>query len=143
MTAAERLLSADVFQDQTFADLALEAAELSGKDFLRCTFRGAKLPQSRWEGDRLEDCLFEDCDLSRLRPAPRTLSGVVFRRSKLMGVEWSRIPNPAVSFEECDLRYGAFLDMVLKGAQLKGCKAAEGTFSGCDLTRADFTGTDL
>src|SRR5512140_2772801 len=125
MTAAERLLSADVFQDQTFADLALEAAELSGKDFLRCTFRGAKLPQSRWEGVRLEDCLFEDCDLSRLRPAPRTLTDVTFRRTKLMGIEWSKLRNPGLTFEECDLRYAAFLDVSLRGTAFRGCKAGE------------------
>jgi uncharacterized protein YjbI with pentapeptide repeats len=143
MVSADRLLASDSFQDETFADLELEAADLSGKEFYRCTFRGVKLRQSRWEGARLEECVFEDCDLSRLRPAPRTLTGVTFRRTKLMGIEWAKLRNPSITFEECDLRYAAFVDAGLRGTSFRGCKAGEATFSGCDLGGADFSGADL
>jgi uncharacterized protein YjbI with pentapeptide repeats len=143
MTPADRLTTEDAFRDETFADLELEAADLGGKDFYRCVFRAVKLRQSRWEGARLEECVFEDCDLSRLRPAPRTLTAVTFRRTKLVGVEWSKLRNPSLTFEECDLRYAAFLDVGLRGTAFRGCKGGEATFSACDLTQADFSGTDL
>jgi uncharacterized protein YjbI with pentapeptide repeats len=143
MTDAERLATEGVFQGVTFGELELDEADLSGKDFSRCTFRGVKLRRSRWDGVRLEECLFEDCDLSRLRPGPRTAAGVTFRRTKLMGVELAKLGTPVLAFEECDLRYAAFLDLNLKGTVFRGCKLGEATFSGCDLSQASFAGADL
>ena len=143
MTDAERLVAEDVFQGVTFGELELDDADLSGKDFSRCAFRGVKLRRSRWDGARLEECVFEDCDLSRLGPGPRTAAGVTFRRTKLMGVELAKLGNPVLAFEECDLRYAAFLDLHLWGAVFRGCKLGEATFSGCDLSQASFAGADL
>src|SRR5213078_4174008 len=95
------LTTEQILEDQTFEGLDLPQADLSGKEFSRCTFRHLKLPESRWKGARLEDCVFEDCDLTRMDPSQMRALGVTFRRSKLMGADWTGVSkNPQLSFEE-------------------------------------------
>src|SRR5205814_6996891 len=68
MATPSKLTTEQILEDQTFDGLDLPQADLSGKEFSRCTFRQLKLQESRWKGARLEDCVFEDCDLTRMDP---------------------------------------------------------------------------
>ncbi len=77
------------FDDTLFDGLEFADADLGGKVFANCTFRNMKLPQSRWARARLEDCVFEACDLTRLAPAGMVLRGVAFMLCKLMGIDWT------------------------------------------------------
>lgn len=113
------------------------------KELYRCTFRGAKLAESRWSGVRLEQCVFEDCDLTRLDPRGMGLVDVVFRRSKLLGVDFSHASNPEVRFEASNLEYATFDKLGLRRLAVIDCKVTEATFSRCDLVEADFSGSDL
>jgi uncharacterized protein YjbI with pentapeptide repeats len=143
-TPPPRLDAEDFFADVTFADLALEAADLRGKELQRCTFRRCKLPESRWARAKLEDCVFEHCDLTRMAPQELGLRGVTFKDTKLMGVDWTDTgPHPNVTFEGCDLRYASFVKMRLRGTKFLRCMAREANFLEVDLTEADFTDTDL
>jgi uncharacterized protein YjbI with pentapeptide repeats len=142
--AAPTLLEGDFFADQVFSDLTLAAADLSGKELARCTFRRCKLPESRWARTKLEDCVFEDCDLTGMAPHELALRGVVFKGTKLMGVDWTELGKlPDVSFERCDLRYASFVKQRLRATRFVGCIAREASFLEVDLGEADFTGTDL
>jgi len=144
MSTLERLLAETAFDDVTFSGLDAAGADLSGKEFCQCRFVGVKLPESRWRRARLEDCVFDGCDLTRMLPAGVTLLDVRFVRSKLLGVDWSDVSrDPGVSFEECDLRYSTFVRTGLRKAVLRGCLAVDATFLGCDLVEADFSGTTL
>jgi fluoroquinolone resistance protein len=138
------LLAGDFFADRTFSDLMLDAADLSGKELQRCTFRRCKLPASVWARSKLEECLFEHCDLTRMAPQELALREVTFKDSKLMGVDWTDLgPLPNVAFEACDLRYASFVKLKLKATKFLRCTAREANFIDVDLTEADFTGTDL
>ena len=137
------LRDGDAFADVTFSDLTIASADLSGKEFQHCTFRRCKLPESRWAETRLEDCQFEGCDLLRFAPAKLSLRGVIFKDTRLMGVDWSLLgPMPNVHFEQCDLRYSSFVRLKLRKTRFVGCTARETNFIDVDLTEADFTGTD-
>jgi fluoroquinolone resistance protein len=142
---ADNLFGTDeVFVEQTFDDLMGEGLSVAGKEFQRCLFRRCKLPQSRWPEARLEDCVFEDCDLTRMAPQALACRGVIFKGSKLMGVEWSGLGAlPDLAFDGCDLRYASFVDLRLRALKLIGCLAREANFLGVDLTEADFSGSDL
>jgi fluoroquinolone resistance protein len=134
----------DVFVEQTFDDLVGEGLSVAGKEFQRCVFRRCKLPQSRWPETRLEDCVFEDCDLTRMAPQALACRGVIFKGSKLMGVEWSGLGAlPDLAFDGCDLRYASFVELRLRALKLVGCLAREANFLAVDLTEADFSGSDL
>ena len=140
----QRLLAEDSFENETFRDLDLERAELSGKDFYRCTFEGCRLQESRWKNSRLEDCTVRGSDLTRASLSGTGLRGVRFEGSKLMGVDWSAAaPHPELAFQECNLRYASFVGMSLRQTAFLRCMAQEANFLDSDLSESDFAGTDL
>jgi uncharacterized protein YjbI with pentapeptide repeats len=118
--------------------------DLSDKEFTNCVFQFLRGEGSVWKRARLEDCVFEDCDLTRAQVGHARFFGATFRRSKLMGIDWSGLgPNPTVAFEECDLRYASFVKLNLRKTTFRACKAIEANFIECDMKEADFTDTDL
>jgi uncharacterized protein YjbI with pentapeptide repeats len=138
--ATDRLLAGDEFEGETFDGLALESADLGGKDLRDCTFRRCKLGESTWKQSRLEDCVFDACDLTRLAPAGLALRGVELRASKLMGIDFSRVSTlPQVAFADCDLRYAAFVGLALRKTPFLRCTIVEANFVDCDLAEATFT----
>ena len=144
MDIIEHLRQGDLFEDEVIEGIDAQGLDLSGKDFFRCTFRHVKLQESRWRGAHLEDCIFEDADLTCMQPAGMAARGVNFRRCKLMGIDWTEVGrNPQVAFEECDLRYVSFVAVNLRRTPFLRCKATEANFIEADLTEADFEGTDL
>jgi len=139
---AEDLASGESFDEATFTGLALPEADadLGGKSFSRCTFRNLKLPQSRWQGARLEDCVFDACDLTRLVPAGLALRGVRFERCKMMGIDWSDLgAYPDLAFADCNLDYASFVSLKARKTVFTRCSLLEATFADCDLTEARFS----
>lgn len=144
MLTVEALRDGDTFEDATIEDLEVSGLDVSGKDFCRCVFRRVKLPESVWRRSRLEECVFEDCDLTRFVPSDLRAHDVVFRRCKLLGVEWtSASQNPDVRFEECVLRYASFVGVSLRGVRFSSTQITEANFLDTDLSGADFGGSDL
>ena len=89
---------------------------------------------SIWKSVRLEECVFEDCDLTRAQFPHTRFFGVTFRRCKLMGIDWSSIAsNPTLSFDACDLRYASFVKVNLRKTTFRGCRACEANFIDCAL----------
>ncbi len=112
---------------------------MGGKDFTSCSFKGVRLPQSRWREARLEDCRFDDCDLSRMAPDGLGARGVLFAACKVMGVDWSNLGTyPSLSFERCDLRYASFVSMKLRKIAFAGCNLQEAQFVETELAEASF-----
>jgi fluoroquinolone resistance protein len=141
---AARLAAEDAFEDQIFEGVDAEAADFGGKEFYRCTFRNAKLQQSRWARARLEDCVFDACDMTRALPAQLALRGVVFQHCKLMGIDWSKLGNyPDVAFTECNLRYASFVDASLRKTRFERCAMHECNFIQVDLGEAVFEACQL
>jgi fluoroquinolone resistance protein len=140
----DRLASDQVLEDQVFDGLVAVGADLSGRELVRCTFRHAKLSETCWAAARMEDCLFEDCDLTRMQPAKLALRGVTFRSCKLMGVEWSDLaPNPTITFQDCLLRYASFVEVNLRGTAFSRCNLREAVFVEASLVRAVLDDCDL
>jgi len=158
---SSRLLDADFFEEQTFRGGDLTEADLGSKELVRCTFRNVRMMQSRWKGARLEDCIFDGCDLTRIAPAGLMARGVSFTGCKMIGIDWSDLgAYPAITFDGCDLRYDSFVSLKLRKIQFQRCDLRDaqlvdvdlgeasfrdcqlgGTrFERCDLRRASFTG---
>lgn len=140
----EDLRDGESFDDTIFEGLDLASFDLSGKDFYRCTFRDANLSESRWRGARLEACVIERCDVTRMSTVDLRAHGVTFRGCKVMGVEWTKSSlSPDLRFEDCDLRYTSFVGVHLSKTAFLRCKATEVQFIDVDLTDADFSGSEL
>jgi uncharacterized protein YjbI with pentapeptide repeats len=143
LTGAD-LLAGPFHRDAVFADLDLPAADLRGKELFRCTFRGCRFPESRWERANLERCVFEDCDLSGFVPRQLVAVDVRFVRCKLQGVEWADLsPGSRVAFDGSNLRYASFAGASLRKTPFTGCRIVEASFVETDLAEADFAGSDL
>jgi fluoroquinolone resistance protein len=144
MDIIEHLAQMDLLEQEVFEDIDAPGFDFSHKEFYGCTFRRVRLQESRWIGARLEDCTFENADLSRMSPAGLSFRGVMFRGCRLMGIDWSELHrDPQVSFEECDLRYCSFVGVCLRRVPFLRCNATKARFIETDLTEADFAGTDL
>ncbi len=144
-TTREDLLAGQDWEDETFSDLDLGGADLEDRSFRHCRFDQVRLAEARLRGCTFEDCEFEDCDLTMVRIASAAFRDVAFRRSKLMGVDWTDVRGLAFSpsFEECNLSHCTFADRKMPGTVFRGCRAHEASFAAVDLTKAVFTGTDL
>jgi fluoroquinolone resistance protein len=138
-TTAEQLLAGESFDEETFVGLDLAQADLSDKVFAGCTFRNVKLPESRWRRARLEDCLLEGCDLTRLAPLEMALRGVQFKRCKMMGVDWTGVGQyPDLSFADCNLDYCSFTSIRIRKVPFVRCSLVEANFVDADLSEARF-----
>ncbi len=117
----------------------LTGADLGGKVFANCTFRDLKLAESRWERARLEDCVLDGCDLTRLAPAGLVLRGVRFQRCKMMGLDWSALGAfPDLAFADCNLDYCSFIGLRARKLPAARCSFVEANFVDCDLGEARF-----
>jgi uncharacterized protein YjbI with pentapeptide repeats len=139
VTTPEQLLKGESFDDETFVGFELAGADLSDKLFAGCTFRNVKLSESRWGRARLEDCVLEGCDLTRLAPAELALRGVRFNRCKMMGIDWTGVGEyPDLGFADCNLDYCSFTSLRARKTPFVRCSLVEATFVDADLTEARF-----
>lgn len=134
---------------ETFADLRLDRATISGSDYEECQFRNCSFQEAEFDECSLMTSSFVSCNLSLAR-FPRTRFATVrFKGSKLIGINWTvaRWPQlglgPAVSFDDCALTHSVFMGLVLKGVGFKDCIAHEADFSDSNLAKCNFSGTDL
>lgn len=140
----DELRDGEAFEQATFSALDLGGADLGEKEFVRCTFRDVKLAESRWRRVRLEDCVFEGCDLGRFDPAELLLREVAFKGCKMMGVDWTALGRfPVMTFTDCNLRYCSFMGLVARKIPFVRCALVEATFVKADLAEARFEDCDL
>lgn len=140
----KRFEGKDFFEGETFDDLEAAHAVVANKELFRCTFRGSKLGDTRWERCTFEACVFSECDLTRMVPTNSALRGVTFQRCKLLGVDFSRMAlNPEVTFEGCILRYVVMNDVNLRGTLFHDCEMQDAQFVESSFVDADFAGSDL
>jgi fluoroquinolone resistance protein len=133
--AAEALAEFDEFENCVFATSDLSKADISGKRFIDCEFRG--------------------CNLSLVGVTKTGLRRVRFIGSKLLGVRFETC-NPlglsiAVvdsvldhsSFFGTSLKKTVFRNTQLHEVDFTDCDLSGATFDNCDLERAIFRGTNL
>lgn len=145
--SASDLVEGTDFELASMTGLQLAGESLVGKHFAACRIVRTVLAKANLRKTTFDDVEFEDCDLSSVRLDGASLSEVTFRRCKLLGVDWSAasqslIGQPLV-FEECQLDFGVFQNVKLRGSTFRECSAREVDFVGADLGEATFPGTSL
>jgi uncharacterized protein YjbI with pentapeptide repeats len=139
------LLESDEIEDTIFDDNALAACDIRGKYFRDCRFQHLRLAEISLRDCTFEDCIFESCDLTMATVAGAAFHEARFRRTKLMGVDWTDVRGMifTATFEECNLSHATFAKRKLCGMVLRDCRIHESTFLQVDLRQAVFTGSDL
>ena len=141
------LRSGTRFDLRSLTGLGLAGADLAGKTFATCLVQRCVLTKADLRNATFDETAFEDCDLSSALLGGATLTDVTFRRCKLLGVDWSgtrrSIIGAPLRFESCQLDFGVFQKLNLRGSVFRDCSAREVDLAGADLREASFTGTNL
>ena len=137
------------YHDRRFQDRSLEEISLVGSEFHDCLFKACSFAQSVFQECRFIDCAFQECDLSLLQIPGSLFSVTRFADSRVIGVDWTQADWSGVSlgkpiaFERCAISHSTFIGLSLPAIQIKDCLAADVDFREADLTKADFSGSDL
>ena len=135
--------------DRTFDGLSLKGAVILSKQFYNCVFRNCDLTGANLRFCKFADCRFESCNLSLVKVDGSVFGGVVFKASKLLGVNWTGASWPRLTvtappqFLDCVISDSSFLGLSLRGAVIRKCLARDADFREADLSGADLTGTDF
>lgn len=127
------------FESQDFSGKDLTAQVFEDCSFAKCSFKGANLSRARFL-----DCAFTASDLSNSTLTSARLREASFDNCKLLGLQWvslEALVNP--TFKECNLSYGNFIGLSLKKTVFQNCILRETDFSQSDLSESDFQGSDL
>ena len=138
------------YQDQRISGLRIEELHLKGATFTGCAFENCRFTATVLEHCAFDRCLFDRCDLSLTKFNGSTFLDSRFRRSKLLGIDWTVLGSGEVArslmslrFDECVLDLGNFYGIKLKELRIDRCSAIDARFAEADLGRAVLTRTDF
>lgn len=142
-------------QDRTFEKVSYSGQQVYDRSFERCTFIRCDLARSDLKKSRFVECVFVACDLTMVKLTGVRMQQVVFRDSKLLGVDFSACSEMLfqVAFDGCVLDHSVLTGMNLrrtrfdhcsmKGVDLERADLGEAVLRECDLLDAVFGATQL
>lgn len=137
------------YYSEIFEDVVASGADVSSKNFDGCTFKRCDFSEVAFSRCRFIDCEFIGCNLSVVTFGYSKLAGVIFRDSKLIGVDWTKVSWPAlaisapVSFYHSIINDGSFQGLSLQGVILGSCKAHHVDFRDSDFSHSRFSNTEF
>jgi fluoroquinolone resistance protein len=149
-----KLLSSEtVFIGETFKHTILKSGSVLETSFNECKFVHCAFNETRFVECAFGDCDFEDCDLSLVDFSKSRFLATIFRKSKVVGIDWtkadwssrnkSKLKNKTIDFYECVLNYSSFLGLDLEGIELSHCIARGASFEDANLSKANCAHTDF
>jgi fluoroquinolone resistance protein len=148
-------MSSQIHDDKTFTDITYAQKVTRNTEFNNCIFKGCDLTDSEFALCKFIDCVFENCNLSMIKWNRSTLNNVVFKGSKLLGINFSQSEDFlfSVRFESCMLDYSSFMSKKLpkttfiksslKEVTFTEAILAGSVFDDCNMNGAVFNRTDL
>lgn len=108
-------------------------------EFVECHFKGIDFTEYNFSRLKFLDCEFTECNLSNVSLKNANFRGVIFKKSKLIGLNWSIVNTlMSASFQESILDYSVFHSMNLKGAVFSDCKMCDVDFYESQLMKSSF-----
>ena len=147
-----QIKSGEVYEAQTFDGLSLDEQSIHEVEFIECRFTNCSFRETRFDACKFEDCTFEGCELSLMTVNGNVFKAVVFRKSKLVGVNWTQAAwgdakvaslSEPIELHECSIKYALFMGLNLERIRIEDCSALEADFSEANLAGANLRGTDL
>lgn len=136
--------SEDSFEDREFKNITIEQTRIVGKEFYRCGFQMCKFQGAIFQDCRFERCSFTDCDLSLVKMLNTGLFDVLFRKSKLVGIDWTKAnKHMSLGFSGCNLSNSTFFGLNLSKTNLIDCQLVNVDFTEANLTRCVCKGSDF
>ena len=137
------------YWSHTFKDLDCSHTEIDSKEFDGCTFIKCDFSEATFNRCNFVDCEFIDCNLSLVKIEYSKFSDVLFRESKLIGINWTKVAWPSLVFSSPIKFYKSiindciFFGLSLQEIVLEDCKAHDVDFREGDFSNGNFTYTDL
>ncbi|MDB4979225.1 MAG: McbG-like protein [Candidatus Peribacteria bacterium] len=132
------------YAGETFSSISLTGEAYLDKEFEKCIFDTCSLIGCEFKECKFTDCTFTGSLLSALKLPGCTFVDTVFKESKVMGMDWSRVAKMRnIQFLHCELSQSNFSFMKLPHLVMHNCTVKESYITDCDCTDADFEGTDF
>ena len=137
------------YSDEVFKGEQLAQAQVDSAEFHDCVFSRCRMVESILRECRFVGCTFQRCDLSLGQVPETAFFSTRFEHCNLVGIDWTQATWGSVglgeplAFLESAISHSTFIGLDLKGIQIKDCVAHDVDFREADLSRADFSGTDL
>lgn len=132
------------FNGKDFSGIAIK-----DRNFTQCSFHSCQMVETDLQSCYFRDCSFEQCDLSLAKLEHCQSQNTIFRKSRLVGIDWTRLTwqkkalKPPLHFIACNLNYCNFFGCLLENTKFMDCMLQEVEFGEADLSRADLRRTDL
>ena len=134
-----------VYLNQSFKNLAYADKQTKNKEFEHCNFSNCDFLNGGFITCKFVDCVFTGCNLSMTKLNNCQLKNVIFKDSKLMGINFSECADFlfVVSFEGCILDYASFVRKKMTKTMFTNTSMKNVDFSMTDLTKSVFHNTEL
>lgn len=137
------------FFSNDFNQIKFSGQEINAVVFEECVFIECDLSEATFIRCKFVDCKFIRCNLSVVKFDYSIFIDVVFRDSKVIGVDWTKVSWPSIvlpspiKFLRCIINDTTFFGLSLRGLVIEECKANDVDFREGDYTEANFTFTDF
>lgn len=134
----------EAYYQERLTNLAFTKEVFEAKSFEECEFFSCSFVDCRFEKSKFLNCKFTGCVLSAVVPMNCTFTEVVFFRSKVIGIDWTKAKDlRGLEFAECQVNYSNFKLLKLPKIKIINSEAKEVDFIETDLSRGDFKNTDF
>jgi len=143
------IISSSQYNDQTFDGLTQSNEFVNLCSFYECRFTNSSFAETNFQNCRFVQCEFDSCDLSLTQFPFCVFSGVQFKDSRLIGIDWTRADwntsslGKPMMFYKCNISHSTFIGLKLNSISIAGCTAHDVDFREADLSETNFDGTDL
>lgn len=137
------------FWSENFRELDFSGMSLEKKEFDGCIFSQCNFSDAHFKSCKFIDCEFDHCNLSLVNLSFSKFIDVIFKDSKLIGIDWTRLSlstlafGTPVKFYRCIISDSSFAGVTFHDLIIEECKAHGVDFREGDFTQANFTWTDF
>ena len=135
------------YRDKEFKNIKYRDKRIKDTEFYNCTFLLCYFSKSKFFNCEFEKCSFISSDLSLINPDNSKFVDVSFKKSKVIGVDWTLIKALSApskfNFYECKIDNSSFQGLNLQGIKFIDCSAHDVDFYETDLSKSEFPSTDL
>lgn len=134
------LLDKREFEQQRFRNLKTSDWILKTKIFNQCSFESCNFIENDLTDTYFMDCKFMRCQFSLVRLDGCKLQDVVFRDSKIVGLDFSNCNTflLRMNFHSCKIDTCNFSGLKLQNSSFESCMIINSDFFDADLTGSNF-----
>lgn len=131
--------------DQDFENTDFVQVPLEKGEYENCTFKNCNFEFLNLSGFSFQGCEFIECNLSMTKLAGTAFRDVLFKESKMLGLQFNNCNGFGLSFrfDGCILNNSVFYQTTIKKTSFNNCRLVEVDFTESDLSNSIFYGCDL